>query len=209
MLVLLSIVHHGICALSGLMRDPESWHHWDTLCFALLWLPTGCLSLLCNMSPSSACVRIVLDPLWFSSARPLVKTLKRTDESGDPCGVPIVSWWGAELQFSGCIATILSKSAPAIRRVNVRLTLYYGASPSAAGTQVLCMHLGDTLIVTAGRSFLCTPSSASWFGVPGRGQVEFSLSVTCSPLFTTVLITTHYGGKGTGCQYFSTLYSIS
>ena len=43
------------------------------------------------LSPSSASVRIVLGPFWFRSARPLVSTLKRTGESGGPCGGPIVS----------------------------------------------------------------------------------------------------------------------
>ena len=44
---LLSRVHSSVCAMSGLMRlmrDPVSWHHWDTyqVAVALLWLPPGC-----------------------------------------------------------------------------------------------------------------------------------------------------------------------
>ena len=53
-----------------------------------------------------------------------VQTLKRIGENSDPCGRPIVSWWGADLQFPSCINTVLSRSAPATYQVSVRLTPY-------------------------------------------------------------------------------------
>ena len=46
-----------------------------------------------SLTKEAACTRsILLGPFWFRSARPLVCTLKRTCENGDPCGWPIVSW---------------------------------------------------------------------------------------------------------------------
>ena len=80
---------------------------------ALLCCLLGVPWCLCTSS-LSASVRILLGPFWFTSARPLVSTSKRTDEGGDPCGRPIMRWWGAELQFPSCITTVLSRSAPAI-----------------------------------------------------------------------------------------------
>ena len=41
---LLSKVHHSVCALFRSIKDPVSWHHWDTfpVVAAQLWLPPGC-----------------------------------------------------------------------------------------------------------------------------------------------------------------------
>ena len=102
-----SRVHHSVCALSGLMRDPVSWHHWDTLssccCTASVasWESFDVL----YMSPSSTSVRILLGSdlpsLWLD--------IEEDGESGDLCGMPFVSWWGPELQFRNCITTVLSR----------------------------------------------------------------------------------------------------
>ena len=40
--------------------------------------------------------------------------IEEDDESGKPCGRPIVNWWGAELQFSSCITAVLFRSAHAV-----------------------------------------------------------------------------------------------
>ena len=50
--------------------------------------------------------------------------IEEDDESGKPCGRPIVNWSGAELQFSSCITAVLFRSAHAVHRVSVRLTPY-------------------------------------------------------------------------------------
>ena len=147
---LLSREHQNVCALSGLMRDPVSWNHLDTLsscctASAASWQSFYVL----YMSASSASVRILLGPIWFRSARHLVYTLKKADESGDPCGRPTVSRWGAELQFPSCITTVLSRSAPALlltqycmsRSISsLNWTLLY-ASPRSIATATVCSFL--------------------------------------------------------------------
>ena len=70
------------------------------------------------MSPSSASVKILLSPFWFRSARPFMYTLKRTGESCDPCGRPIVSWRGAELQFPSCILVFVLRSRASVSKLH-------------------------------------------------------------------------------------------
>ena len=130
------------------------------------------------MNPSSASVRIVLGPLWFSSARPLVKTLKRTDESGDPCGGPIVSWFHSHysLQERSCNpdSVLRSKSISS-----------WKPSPVYASRRYINRH---------NRSFFPRHSSVRVLlssAGPGLGRLLPFCHV--SPLFTTVLIITHYG----------------
>ena len=124
--VCLSRVYHSVCALSGLMRDPVSWHHWDTL-------SSCCIASAASWEFSDDLYMSHLLPEWESWFR------SATDrDSGDPCGRPIVSRWRAELQFPSCITTVLFRSAPAIHRVSVRLSPYCMSRSISSLNWTLC-----------------------------------------------------------------------
>ena len=133
---LLSRVHHNGCAFSGLMRDRGPWHYWDTL-------PSTC----CTAPAASwECLDVLyMSPFRFRSARPLVKILKRTGDSGNHFGTSIVSWWRAELQFPVAYPLFFPRALPQSTGQVLGCLQIAWAGPSAGWTGFCCMHHRDRL----------------------------------------------------------------
>ena len=68
--------------------------------------------------------------------------LVRTDDRGEPCGSPIVSCLGAEIQFSSRMATFLSWSA-AVSHLEFKLKPYCTGVSLAVWIALCCAHLPD------------------------------------------------------------------
>ena len=118
---------------------------------------------------------------------------------GKPCGSPIVSCWGVEIQFPSRMATFLSWSAAASHLVRVKLApCCTRSSIGSLNCTLLYSSVRSTATVRAS-SFLWNPSKTSnanlaefsqvffpplyppWFGVS-----TFLLSKSCASFLATI-----------------------